>query len=123
MIIPLRDDVDFPRLVFVHDVHEYDLAPHGYRGDVVVEFANGETFPIYFYEPTAVSEVLESNAKWGFGRFVAEPGLVVIPEISLANMKSAVAELIETGYFSHLRPIAEPAPDKALSPAGHKPGG
>lgn len=121
MIIPLQADACYPRLVFANDVDERDMAPQGYRGDVVVEFANGEAFPIFFYEPAAVGEELDSRAKWGFGRIVAEPGLIIIPEISVANMKSSVLELIETGYFTHLRPIAATAADTALSPAGHKP--
>ncbi|MBY0525775.1 MAG: hypothetical protein K2R98_20450 [Gemmataceae bacterium] len=104
MIIPLQNYAEYPRLVFVHDVHERDIAPHGYRGDVVVEFATGEIFPVYFYEPDAVREELASNVKWGFARFLAEPGLIIIPEISVANMKSSVSALIETGYFTHLRP-------------------
>ena len=107
MIIPLRDDADYPRLVFEYDVHERDLAPHGYRGDVVVELAEGEAFPVYFYEPNAIREELEGRTRSGFGQFVAEPGLVVIPEITLASMKSSVLELIEVGYFAHLRPVCE----------------
>jgi hypothetical protein len=105
MIIPLTDDADYPRLVFAHDVDDRDMAPHGYRGDVVVEFSDGEAFPIYFYEPDAIREELDCRIRSGFGQFVAEPGLVVIPEITLARMKSSVLELIEVGYFSHLRPV------------------
>ena len=105
MIIPLRDDADYPRLVFVHDVDDRDIAPFGYRGDVVVELADGETFPVYFYEPDAIREELDGRIKSGFGQFVAEPGLVVIPEITLAGMKSSVLELVEIGYFDHLRPV------------------
>jgi hypothetical protein len=104
MIIPLRDDADYPRLVFAHDVDDRDLAPHGYRGDVVVETADGEAFPVYFYEPCAVREELDGRMRSGLGQFVAEPGLVVLPEITLAGMKSSVLELLEVGYFSHLRP-------------------
>ena len=109
MIIPLRDDAEYPRLVFAHEVDDRDLAPHGYRGDVVVELADGEAFPIYFYEPDAVREELDGRIKSGFGQFVAEPGLVVIPEITLASMKSSVLELIEVGYFTHLRPVCAKA--------------
>jgi hypothetical protein len=105
MIVPLRDGADYPRLVFAYDLDEHDLAPQGHRGDVVVQFANGEAFPVYFYESTTVCEELEDRKKWGFGCFVAPPGLVVIPEISVPNMKSAVSELIEIGYFDHLRPV------------------
>ena len=103
MMIPLQDDADYPRLVFAHDVDERDMAPHGYRGDVIVEFADGESFPVYFYEPDAIREELEGRSRSGFGRFVAEPGLVVIPEICVASMKASVLELIEVEYFTHLR--------------------
>jgi hypothetical protein len=109
MIVPLRDDAEFPRLVFAHDVEDRDMAPHGYRGDVVIEFADGEAFPVYFYEPDAVREELDGRIRSGFGRFVAEPGLVVIPEITLDGMKSSVLELIEVGYFTHLRPVCAKA--------------
>ncbi len=85
------------------------MAPHGYRGDAVVELADGDTFPVYFYEPDAVREELEARSKSGFGRFVAEPGLVIVPEITLVNMKSSVRELIEVGYFNHLRPVCAKA--------------
>ena len=105
MIIPLREDADYPRLVFAHDVDDRDMAPHGYRGDVVVELADREAFPIYFYDLSAIREELDARIKSGFGRFVAEPGLVVIPEITLTGMKSSVWELIEIGYFDHLRPV------------------
>jgi hypothetical protein len=109
MIIPLRDDANYPRLVFAHDVNDRDLAPHGYRGDVVVELDDGEAFPVYFYEPEAVREELDSRRRSGFGQLVAEPGLVIIPEITLPSMKSAVLELIEVGYFTHLRPVCAKA--------------
>src|SRR5271167_832636 len=105
MIIPLRDNAVYPRFVFAHDADDRDMAPHGYRGDVVVEFADGEAFPVYFYEPSAIREELDCRIRSGFGQFVAEPGLVVIPEITLAGMKAAVLELIEVGYFTHLRPV------------------
>src|SRR5947209_2690454 len=107
MIIPLRNDADYPRLVFDHDVDELDMAPHGYRGDVIVEFADGKSFPVYFYEPDAIREELDGRSKSGFGRYVAEPGLVVIPEICVAGMKASVLELIEVGYLTHLRPCED----------------
>ncbi len=105
MIIQLRDDADYPRLVFAHDVADTDMAPHGYRGDVVVELGDGGVFPVYFYEPDAIREELDARTRSGFGQFIAEPGLVVIPEITLDRMKSSILELIEVGYFTHLAPV------------------
>ena len=107
MIIPLRDDADYPRLVFVHDVDERDMAPHGYRGDVHLQLVDGQSYPVYFYEPDAIREELEARRRSGFGQFMAEPGLVVIPDITLTAMKSSVSELIEVGYFTHLRPCED----------------
>lgn len=103
MIIHLQDTAEYPRLVFEHDVDENDLAPQGFRGDIRIEFPNGDSFPVYFYEPQAVQEELTARAKWGFGHFVSEPGLVIIPEITLSNIKTVVAELIEIGHFTHFR--------------------
>jgi hypothetical protein len=103
MIIPLRENAEYPRLVVDPPFDEQDLAPHGYKGDVTVELADGESFPVYFYEPDAIREELDARLKSGFGQIVAEPGLVIIPEITLAAMKSSVLELIEIGYFAHLK--------------------
>lgn len=102
----------------MHEVHDRDIAPQGYRGDVVVKFADGKSFPLFFFEPTAVKEDLDGQITSGLGGFVAEPGLVVIPEISVANMKSAVSQLIEIDYFAHLRPVAETAANKTLNRSG-----
>ena len=108
MILSLHDDLDYPRLVFANDLIE-PIAPHGYRGDVVLEHADSTTYPIYFYEAHAVAEELASRAKWKLGHFVAEPGMVILPEITEAVMKATVLELIEIGFFNHLRPnIDEP---------------
>jgi hypothetical protein len=60
---------------------------------------------VYFYEPDAIREELDGRIRSGFGQFVAEPGLVVIPEITL----SSVLELIEVGYFTHLRSVCAKA--------------
>lgn len=122
MIIPLRDEGDFPRLVSDHELDDgYGIAPRGYRTDITVEIRQGVAFPIAFYEAAALCEELQARAKWGFGGFVAEPGLVVIPEISVASMKAAALELISIEYFQHLKPVAECAANQTLNPTGNKP--
>jgi hypothetical protein len=104
LIIQLHESAEYPRLVFENDVHDCDIAPLGFRGDVCVEFTSGETFPIYFYEPIAVQEELAARSKWGLGCYVSEPGLVIVPQITIASMKAVVAELLEIGHFKHLMP-------------------
>jgi hypothetical protein len=110
VILQLADDAEFPRLVFAYELDDgYGIAPRGFRTDVSLELRDGVAYPVAFYEPVALCEELQSRVKWGFGRFVAEPGLVVVPEISVANMRAAVSELIDIGYFAHLKPAAETA--------------
>lgn len=121
LIIRIQDDVEFPRLVFVDELDEgYGIAPRGYRTDVTLELREGIAFPVAFYDAAALCEELEAREKWGIGRFVAEPGLVVVPEITASSMKASVSELIDIGYFEHLRPVAE-ATDQSLAPTGNKP--
>lgn len=110
MIISLKDEGGFPRLVFQHELDDgYGIAPRGFRTDVTVEISHEVAFPVAFYEAISLCEELQARTKWGFGCFVAEPGLVVIPEISVASMKATVLELISIGYFQHLRPVANSA--------------
>lgn len=115
MIVPLQDTAAYPRLVFTYEVVDDFEAPNGYLGDGVVELSPDQAFPVYFFEPDAVRGIIESNIKWGFGRYLAEPGMIVVPEITLASMKSAVLSLIATGYFNHLRPVPATTADTAAS--------
>ncbi len=111
MIIPICDHAEFPRLVFSHELDNgYGIAPHGYRSDVTFELCKGVGFPVAFYEATAICEELQAREKHGLGAFVAEPGLLVVPTISIESMKIVVKELVEIGYFTHLLPIGQKTP-------------
>ena len=118
MIIPLKESDQFPRLVFDNDVHEHDLAPLGYRGDVSVEFPNGETFPVFFMEHRAVLEELAARSKDGFAQFVTEPGLVIVQHITVAVMKSVVLDLIQIGHFDQFKPLPPAAANNTDKPNG-----
>jgi hypothetical protein len=37
--------------------------------------------------------------------FIAEPGLIVIPKVTLEYMEAAVRKLFDKGYFESLTPI------------------
>ena len=105
MIIHLKETDEFPRLVFDRDVHDDDLAPLGFRGDLCVEFSNGESFPIYFMEHRAVQEELVARTKHGLAEFVTEPGLVIVQAITVEVMKAVVLELIKIGHFNQFKPL------------------
>jgi hypothetical protein len=83
---------------------EWEAASKGYLGGVVVELEGGERYPAYFYDPVRLGQDLEADA--GCGRpYAAEPGLIVVPEVTPAAIRAAVVGLARDGYFRHLRPI------------------
>ncbi len=57
-----------------------------------------------FYDPVRLSQDLEEDAKFGHP-CIAEPGMIVIPEITMERMNQAVAILVAEGYFSNLQPM------------------
>jgi len=77
----------------------------GYRSHVWVELAEGRRYPVVFYDVTRLQQDLQEEMKSGDG-FIAEPGLIVLPEVTLENMKKAVCRLAEEGFFEALRPTS-----------------
>jgi hypothetical protein len=65
-----------------------------------VKLPDGSQYPVHFYEPISLVQDLKIS-----GNFVAEPGLIVIPEITLKYMEDAVEQLYNQGYFDYLRPL------------------
>jgi hypothetical protein len=97
--------VHFPRLVFKYPFDEaaaYDAEARGYLAYVAVELDNGTRYPVVFYDPVRLQQDLEVET--GEGRaFIAEPGMIVVPEVTLARMQDAIERLFQNGYFDSLR--------------------
>jgi hypothetical protein len=101
---------------------EYDLAfeggfderaaveaqARGYRSHVAVEFADGERYSVVFYDPVRLQQDLHEEIRAG-STCIAEPGLIVIAEVTLENMRLAVDRLVREGYFEALRPMGVPS--------------
>jgi hypothetical protein len=97
-----------PELIFEGGFDEreaLECRDRGYRSHVCVKFSNGECYPVVFYDPVRLQQDLEGEAKMG-NPFIAEPGLIVLPEVTLDNMNKAVWQLAENGFFESLRPAA-----------------
>ena len=100
-----------PQLIFEggFDVREAaESRDRGYRGHVWVEFANGERYSVVFYDPVRLQQDLDDEVKEG-NPYVAEAGLIVVPEVTKENMEKAVCLLAEEGFFESLRPASEHA--------------
>ena len=97
---------EYPRLLFGdgHDERSKDeMTDRGYVSNVYVETERGR-YPVYFSDPTRLRQDLESEAQWGRPYF-AEPGLIVVPEVTVEAMTKAIEALHGDGYFDHLQPV------------------
>jgi hypothetical protein len=61
---------------------------------------------VFFYDAVRLAQDLEEEAKAG-RPFIAEPGLIVLERVTLANMEKAVRELYAQGFFDAFQVITE----------------
>jgi hypothetical protein len=87
---------------------EMEARDRGYRSHVSVELSNGEQYPVVFYDVERLQQDLEVETKAGIP-YIAEPGLIVLPEVTRKNMETAVCRLVEEGFFEALRPAPQSA--------------
>ena len=95
------------RLVFLHAFDEraaMEARDRGYLSYVAAELENGSQHALVFYDPVRLNQDLEEESKLRHP-CVANPGMVVIPEVTIEYMNKAVAILAEEGFFNYLQPI------------------
>ncbi|HQU46283.1 MAG TPA: hypothetical protein PK867_25950 [Pirellulales bacterium] len=83
------------------DFDAFNAIGAGYQGGAVVELDDGSRYPVFFYDAVRLQQDLAEEAKQGTP-FIAEPGMIVLTEVSLDNMKAAVNCLQHQGFFSRL---------------------
>lgn len=101
----------FVQLVFECGFDERDAVEvtlRGYRSHVWVEVSDGTRYPLTFFDPTRLLQELRSEEQAG-RPFLAEPGLIVLTEVTRERMESAVRTLVDEGFF-------EPHPPGPVSP-------
>jgi hypothetical protein len=96
----------YPRLVF-HASHnertKAEMTLKGYVSHVWVETGPDVRYSVFFYDPVRLGQDLEAEARLG-QPYIAEPGMIILPEVTEQAMAEAVVALHATGYFSHLLP-------------------
>lgn len=70
---------------------------------VLVETKDHRHFSVYFCDPVRLQQDLDENIRAGKPYF-AEPGLIVVPEVTVDAVQEAVQSLFEQGFFDELRP-------------------
>ena len=99
------------RLVFALGFSEqtiFEAQSRGYLSHVMVELDGHRFFAVFFYDPIRLQQDLQESAKHD-RPFVADPGMIVLPELTLDAMQSAVQSLSQEGYFD---PLVELSPEQ-----------
>lgn len=88
------------------DLAAFEAQSRGYLSHVAVELDDGARYPVIFYDPVRLQQDLDERTKHGWP-YLADPGMIVVPEVTLEHMKHAIARLEKEGFFSHLRELQE----------------
>ncbi len=98
---------EYPKLTFQTPFDEraqFEAASRGYLSTVRVQLEDGATYEVVFYDHVRLGQDLEEEVSSG-RMCVADPGMIVLPEVTLENIRTAVGRLALEGYFDSLRPL------------------
>jgi hypothetical protein len=84
---------------------EWEVESKGWLQGVTVELADGARYSVFFYDPVRLSQDLQSDASQG-RPYAAEPGMIVVPEVTREAIGEAVGQLVKAGFFYHLQPLS-----------------
>jgi hypothetical protein len=96
-----------PKLRFAREFTEQDAfeaQSRGYLSHVLADFGGGRLFPLFFYDVERLKQDLEENARHGHA-FIADPGMIIVVEITLEAMEQAIDQASREGFFDHLSEI------------------
>ena len=90
-----------PTLSYSFDiaVYEEEVKKKGYCNDVIVTLSDHSKYKVCFYDPIRLAQDLEEE------NYIAEPGLIIIEEVSVKNIENAIHELWLGGYSEQVKPI------------------
>ena len=95
-----------PRLIFTNEFSErdaFEAHSRGYVSHVLVELESGQLFPVFFYDSVRLRQDLDEMIQHGEA-FIADPGMIVLHEVTIEAMTEAVERLASRGFFRHLVP-------------------
>lgn len=85
---------------------EWEIQQKGWFEQALVRLPDGSTVPVCFWDPVRLAQDLEADLK--AGRIcIAQPGMIVIPKVTVKNMQAAVEELYSEGFFDRFKPLVQ----------------
>jgi hypothetical protein len=85
---------------------EWEIEQKGWFEHALVHLPDGSSVQVQFWDPVRLAQDLETDSKSG-KTCIAEPGMIVIPKVTVAKMRAAVEELYHNRYFDRLKSAFE----------------
>jgi hypothetical protein len=83
---------------------EWEIGQKGYFEHATVRLPEGTNVPVCFWDPVRLSQDLKTDLQQG-RKCLAQPGMIILPKVTVDNMRAAVEELYQRGYFKHLKEV------------------
>ncbi|MGH7888717.1 MAG: hypothetical protein ACREPG_12685, partial [Candidatus Binatia bacterium] len=122
---PMMKPPTIPRVILPEGFDERAAFETSLKGWLIaqVELEDGVCYTVYFSDPIRLQQDLDEKVKLG-KPCLAEPGLIVLPEVTVEAIQDAVQFLWEQGFFAYLKAdpgveirAATTTPDGRLQPA------
>jgi hypothetical protein len=95
-----------PQILLPAGFDERAIVEITYKGwlSIQVELHEGERYALYFSDPIRLQQDMDEAVQQGKPCF-AEPGLIIVPEVTLPAIQEAVQFLWKQGFFTELTPV------------------
>jgi hypothetical protein len=94
----------FPKLILEPwDADFAELMPEKGYFDAEVALADGHTYTIFFVDPARLGQSLNDRIE-AEKPFLAEPGMVVLPLVTIERINRILPILEKEGFFKYLKP-------------------
>ena len=82
---------------------ETELPLRGCLSNVLVELEDGNRYLVEFIDPVRLTQEVNDYERLNIPCY-AEPGLIILPKVTLERMEEAVQYLHDRGFFNSLKP-------------------
>ena len=95
-----------PEIIFKFDMNssiEEEISRKGWCNAFIVVLPDKSEYELIFYDPVRLMQDIKATMERT--NLFAEPGLIVIEDVTKKNMEDAVFKIWKAGYFDSLKPI------------------
>jgi len=95
-------EVAYPKLHFREPFEgriAFEVPQKGWYDGLSIELEDGRKIQLFFYDPIRLGHELKLNTEHG-EPYIAEPFMIVVPEVTEDAMRKAVSLLVQKEWFS-----------------------